>query len=180
MCTYTCGAQNASVRMLCLRVHFHVEACTDKFSLELASSLVHRPNCCFFFGPQAKLECRFPPCCLEQDVFHHGCRSPVQAPRCWLTLEFGMLKNYKTIYFFNLGRLRRTELPGNWEKAFTPSKALMSSASPVPYRGVTHSTHGAAPTCKRSIFLEVALLLFVTATKSQPWRGVVICSIQTH
>lgn len=61
MCTYICGAGKASVRMLCLRARFHVETCTDEFSLELASSLVHRPNCCISLGPQPQLEIRFSP-----------------------------------------------------------------------------------------------------------------------
>lgn len=141
MCTYTCGARNASVRPLCLRVsHFCVKTCTDKSSLELASSLVHKPNCCFSFGPQAELECGFSPCCLEQSVFHHGCRSPVRVSRRWLALEFGMLKNHKIISFFNLGRLRRTELPGNWVKGIYPKQGVDVSCIPSPLLG-THPLH---------------------------------------
>lgn len=146
MCTYMRGTRIVLVRTLCLRVHFHVETCTEEFALEMASSLVHRPNCCFSFGPQAELECKFSPCCLEQGVFHHGCHSLVRAPRCWLTLEFGMLRNHKAFFFLTLEDWEEQNCLETWKKAFTPSKALMSSASPVPYWGVTHSTHGITPT----------------------------------
>lgn len=162
MCTYICGARNASVRALCLHVHFHMETCPAKSSLELASSLVHRPNCCFSFGPQAKQECRFFPGCLKQGVLHHECCSPVWAPQCWLAVEFGMLKRYKTIYFFSLGRLKRTELPGNWGKRHLPQARCWCPLHPQSHTGESPTPPMALHWCTGAAFfweLHCSLLL---------------------
>lgn len=181
MCTYIRGARNASVSALSLQVHLHVETRTDKFSLELASSLVHRPNCCFSFGPQAKLECRLSSHCLEQGVFHHGCRYPVLGTSVLVDTGVWNAEELQNHLFFQPWKAEKSRTAWKLRKRhLSPSKALISPASPVLHWGVTHSTHGFAPTYRSGIFLEVALLPFVAATKSQPWRRVVICSIQTH
>lgn len=159
MCTYICGARNASVRALCLRVHLHVETCTDKFSLQLASTLVHRPNFCFSFAPQAKLECRVSP-----RAFHPRGHSPVWAPWCWLALESGMLKNYKTIYFFSLRRLRRAELPGNWENSFTPKQGIdLCNTSPILGSHPLHPRH--CTPIEKWHFFESCVALFCYSNK---------------
>lgn len=164
MCTYICGAGKASVRTLCLRPHFHVETCTDEFPLELASSLVHRPNCCISLGPQPQLECRFSP--PWSRVFstvgallwfgHLGAAGQCSL-ECWRTT--------KPVIFSTLEDWEEQNCLETGKKSFTPSKVLMSSSSPVPYWGVTHCTHATAPTQSSDIFFGSCVAPFCYSNK---------------
>ena len=76
----------------------------------------------------------------------------------------------KTISFLTLGERAEQNCLKAKKNAFPPSKTVVCSALPVPYRGVTYTTSTIAPAYGSSVlFCKVASLPFVPATKSQPW-----------
>lgn len=96
-------------------------SCTDKFSLE------------FFFG---SVRAALSLAAWEWDALCHGCCSPSQVPRRWLTPEFGTsgaARRTAQTLFFVLGDWAEQNCLKAPKKSFSPSKTGKSSAFPVPY-----------------------------------------------